>query len=679
MSSFKPFISTIILFLLISSALYSQEPPVKWGDIPKADLEMTSFPADTNASAIVLCDYGESSFNDELNIVFNRHMRIKILNQKGYDWATHKIVIYSSKNTEMINNIEGITYSLDEQRNILKTPLDEDDIFEEEVSSERTAYKFTLPALKPGCIIEVRYQISSDGFWFMRDWVFQHSEPVRWSEYRIRTPKSISYALLSMGYEEYFCKNLEETTQFFSGTAGNFFHQNIVTCNQYRWIVKNAPAIRDEPFISTLDDYKNKVIVQLSGYAYPGGVKDVLNDWGTLVNELLENESFGEMIDDTRKVEKLSESLTENCKTQKEKIESLYNWVSKSVVCTDKNEMFADQEPNDVIETKKGSNADITFLFLSMLKSLKIEADPVILSTRSNGKIYDIYPMVSQFNYVLSRVKVDSQYCFMDPTDPLRTMELLPFKTLNTRGLVIKENTVQWVGIVSPKFESELAQARLDVNKDGSIKGMCESLFSDYSALYFRKEMKDKEPKEIAEKVFETEKYGLEVDSIEITGLDSLQIDPFLRIWFHSSNYAQTNGDMIYLNPFIIERRTDNPLKLKERKFPIDFGIKTKKKVVYTITIPDSFEVKEISKSKLISPGSSMSFDRKVREEDNQIQIMDKYDIKEIEIKPQNYSSVKQFYTRVIDAQSEQIVLQRKSAPANTSILPEVKAEAGKK
>ena len=61
---------------------------IEWGEIPMEDLQMISFPEDSNASALVLCDFGESVFNNDLNIVFTRHLRIKIFNPTGYEMAT---------------------------------------------------------------------------------------------------------------------------------------------------------------------------------------------------------------------------------------------------------------------------------------------------------------------------------------------------------------------------------------------------------------------------------------------------------------------------------------------------------------------------------------------------------------------------------------------------------------
>ena len=77
----------INIFFVNRTIAQEKPPPITWGKIPHEHLEMKSFPSDTNASVIILCDYGESKFNNEFNIVFDRHQKVKILNNKGYDWG----------------------------------------------------------------------------------------------------------------------------------------------------------------------------------------------------------------------------------------------------------------------------------------------------------------------------------------------------------------------------------------------------------------------------------------------------------------------------------------------------------------------------------------------------------------------------------------------------------------
>ncbi|MGE5796722.1 MAG: hypothetical protein ACM34N_08050, partial [Ignavibacteria bacterium] len=108
--TYKYFLFLFLYFLLNTSSL-AQKTPIEWGEISTEDLMMTSYPPDTNATAVVLCDYGETYFNDKADLEYNRHLRVKILTPAGYDWATHSVVIYTKKGIEWISDIEGITYS----------------------------------------------------------------------------------------------------------------------------------------------------------------------------------------------------------------------------------------------------------------------------------------------------------------------------------------------------------------------------------------------------------------------------------------------------------------------------------------------------------------------------------------------------------------------------------------
>jgi hypothetical protein len=82
------------LCLLLPALLFSQaKPPMKWGEVPRADLEMKKFPDDSNAAAVILGDFGEIYFDGFFEMVFTRHRRIKILSEAGYKWASSTVKI----------------------------------------------------------------------------------------------------------------------------------------------------------------------------------------------------------------------------------------------------------------------------------------------------------------------------------------------------------------------------------------------------------------------------------------------------------------------------------------------------------------------------------------------------------------------------------------------------------
>lgn len=658
-------LSIIILFLTINLPIHAQEePPIKWGEIPRADLEMKSFPQDTNASALILCDYGESHLDDDLNVIYTRHLRVKIFTTKGYDWGTRSVGLYTEKHAESLEDIEGATYWLDEKGNIESQELKSRDIFEEDIDGSHTRYKFTLPALKPGCVIEMKYKIKSESLMMMKGWVFQYDEPVRWSEYRMRVPQNIAYTSVTRGFEPFAIYDKEEVTQVFSGQAKAILGKDIFPCTLSRWAVQDAAAIREEPFITTTDDYVNQVEVQLSGYFFPNyGKKQILNDWPTFVRELQENKYFCKNIDDTKQVKKTAEEITKGLSATEDKVKAIYDWVAKSIVCTGGNTFMGDQEPDDILESKKGNNAEITFLLLSLFKSMDIKADPVILSTRGNGRIQDSYPIYSQFNYVLARVNLGGKWVYLDATDPLRTMDMLPMKVLNVRGLVIKE-PMEWVTLNTDKRYVDNSLTRITLSEDGSFKGTVEDVYLDYAALRIRGSLKDKKDIDLAKDLLETEKHGITLDSVSIEGKDSLASSLKIKASISSSSYASNAGDMIYINPHMINRMNENPLKAKIRRYPMDFSLRTSYKNYISIAIPDSFEVKEtINNISLTSGAGTLTYSRQVQVENNNVNVLYKFDIKEIEAGAKFYEQIREFYSRIVASNAEHLVLSRKKKP----------------
>ena len=44
--------------IILATTLVAQKDPIKWGSIDDAEMSMTSYDADPEADAVVLCDYG---------------------------------------------------------------------------------------------------------------------------------------------------------------------------------------------------------------------------------------------------------------------------------------------------------------------------------------------------------------------------------------------------------------------------------------------------------------------------------------------------------------------------------------------------------------------------------------------------------------------------------------------
>jgi hypothetical protein len=109
MKRFKFILLTV--FFILNLEVFSQKEPIKFGKPELSDLEMTVYPPDSSASAVILCNYG---YFDGDDYMFTRVIRIKILKPEGLIWADHTFP------TSERSMITGYTYNLDENGGIVK-------------------------------------------------------------------------------------------------------------------------------------------------------------------------------------------------------------------------------------------------------------------------------------------------------------------------------------------------------------------------------------------------------------------------------------------------------------------------------------------------------------------------------------------------------------------------------
>ena len=647
-------------------------PPMEWGEVSRAELEMKTFDADTNASAVILCDYGETTLNSYMNLVFKRHLRVKILKEAGFSWATHTIHLYTDRdNGESIDDIEGSTYVLDDNGEIVRTKFDDDDVFEEKIGDKYSRYKFTLPGLQPGCIIEIRYEITAQNFFSARNWTFQNSEPTLWSEYRLIHPVNLGFSIISKGFERFEVEQSENIRQYFSGETASYLGVNFAMCVMRRMAVKNIKAIRNEPYVTTLDDYYQKLEIQFSGYAIRGGgIQRVLNTWEKFVDDMLDSRGIGNRIDITGTLEDIVQNITIGITDPEEKIRAIYKWVSTSIVWTGEQRIFSEQKINDILETKKGSSADINYLFISMVRSVGIQCDPVLLSTRENGKLQDLYPIYDQFNYSLSRIILGPKTLYVDATSSIRTMDVLPSKVLGVKGLIIQPETVEWVTLTSPVKHSSTINGEIAIDENGGATGSLEGVYRGYGNINIRTSLtKEKKTEDVAKEYFSIETSGFTVDSVVVTNTDIIENPLIMKAWVTSPDFCQAGNDILYLNPHITRRWSDNPFKSSARKFPVDYNYPIENTSIVTFTIPDSYVVKEPLRDRELYLNTDIRYRRTMKVDSNIIHVRSTFEVLNKEIQASQYQRLKDLYSSIVAMESEHIVLQKKPSQPPAPVI----------
>lgn len=603
-------------------------------------------------------------------------MRIKILKKSGYDWADIEVPYFKrNADKENVAAIKGYTYNLVDGK-VQKDKLESKAVFDEQMTENWSAKKFTMPNVKEGSVIDITYTIYSDFFQNMREWEFQKTIPVVWSEYKVRIPEYFDYKLLQQGYLPFYNSGKEKARDNFSVKySGSFEGQGLGTKRQpagvdqvetqsdaYVWAMKDVPAIRPEKYITTLSDYQAKIEFELQKVTFPGQTAQiVVGDWEQVTNDLLREERFGLQLNRNGFFKNELAALMAKYKTPVSQMAAIHSLVKNTVKWDGKDGKYAYLPIRKVYENKKGSAAEINLLMTSMLLEAGLDAAPVLVSTRDNGRVYKGAPMLSKFNYVIAHVRIGDVEYLLDATEPLLAAGNLPVRCLNGEGRLIKKNDQRWVSLKPAFIYSKLFNGNIIISSNGEMNGSATESMGGYNALYTRKSILGNGEAKFVEN-FAKETGDMKVLKPKIENLKDENTPLNVSFEIATAGNGQENS-VIYLNPMLGQGEKENPFKLEQREYPVDFAAPQDETYICRFTLPDGYEMEEMPKSKALTlPENGGRFMYVVQQEGNVVQIMSKININKTVFYAPEYAYLKEFYNQIITKQAEQIVLKKSGA-----------------
>ena len=187
----------ILLPFLLLSGFILKAQDFKSYAITQDEMDMKSYSKDSSAKALVLQEFGEARLtdDDDQNILFKYHAKIKIFKSKGFEQGNIVIPIYFGDNDtfEKVWEIEGVTWYKDDAGLIQKQSFDFSKVFNDRQNKYWVYVKFAMPNLREGCVIEYKYKLQSPYRFTFRKWEFQSSIPKLYSEYLVHIPAVYEY------------------------------------------------------------------------------------------------------------------------------------------------------------------------------------------------------------------------------------------------------------------------------------------------------------------------------------------------------------------------------------------------------------------------------------------------------------------------------------------------------
>jgi hypothetical protein len=662
----------IALFLLVF-VFKTNAQEFKLGKVSVAELEEKKHPKDSSAVAAILFKKGEVRFefsqDKGFEMIIEVKTRIKIYKKEGYSWANQMVQYYSLSNSkENVSFSDAVTFNLVGGK-IEKTKLKSEGEFDEKINKYWGRKKIVMPNIKEGSVIEYEYTIKSPRISELKEWFFQTSIPVNYSEFNTYIPEYFVYKPTSKGFifpkitveknqKDIIINSKERSGFYISKTT---FSQDKINYTETRttFLAENLPAMKEEAFVNNIDNYTTSVSHELAMTKYPNSPTEMYaTDWESVTKKIYENENFGAELNKTGYFEEDITALLKGLATQEEKIAAIFTFVKAKVKWNDFYSYSCDEGVKKAYKDKVGNIAEINLMLTAMLRYAQLTANPVLVSTRSNG--IAMFPNRTAFNYVVAAVETSNGLILLDASDKFSTPNVLPFRALNWVGrLIRKDGTSIEVDLMPKVLSKEAVNLSFVLDNKGFVNGKIRNQFTNHEAWYFRQKNVLTNKDSYLESL-ENKNNNIEIsDYVRENELELAK--PIVENYsFQDSKTVEVINDKIYLSPLIFLVSKENPFKQEVRDYPIDFGYPAESRYNINITIPEGYIVESLPKAMNITTGEDVGFFKYVvGNEGSNISILITSNINTAIVSSDFYNVLKDFYQQMIDKKNEKIVLKK--------------------
>lgn len=645
------------LFAQVSENLI---PNPKFGKPTTEELTMTSYVPDSSAVAVVLYKQTLVDYNwlsENFSITYSYKTRIKILKDEGTSYANVTIPFYEPKSNrtvkETISGLSAYAYNM-ENGKMVRTKMKREEVFEERLNDSYQQIKFSIPQVKIGTVIEYEYKILSDLYYHIRDWQAQDDIPVFYTVFEVTIPEYFKFNIDTHGMEHL------ETKQ---GRVNQSFTINaqLLQCNASHstFIGHQLPAIKDDAYVWCPENYSAQVNLELQGYAFPGMLyKNFTQTWEEIEQLLSDDQDFGGRLKMSNPFkEEMAALHLEQIDNIAEKISAIYTLLKSKVIWNEKYALYG-QSTRQILKDGTGSNADINFLFISMLKDAGIDAYPIVMSRRDQPMIPYSHPSLQKLStFIVGIADTDSTLVYLDASVRDGYINVLPPLLMTNRARLLKPRQSQWINLqnIYKNFTRSTIQAT--ISPDGKLTGKRMTSYSGQSTADLRKEFRtSKDSLDFIQRICNRE--NIEIKSYTATKLHSFS--PTIQETMEFEKQVTINDSYIYVNPLVFLHISESPFKQSERRLPVEFAYPESLNIGINLTIPEGYVIDELPESnKIVTSDGKMSALYYIVQKGRQVNIRYTFSLSQLLYAPDSYSELKTFWEQLAKKNNAMMVLKK--------------------
>ncbi len=658
----KKILLNLIALFFLTQTLYAQNFP--FGATSLTDLQLKKYSKDTAAHAVVMQEYGRSAIDvvadDKIMLIYEYHVKIKIFDAKAFDEGTVEIPVYNNSNTddyETVDDIAGVTYYLDDNGLMRKAELENTKIYPVKESKHWGTYKFAMPALRNGCVIEYKYRIQSPYFQNFHSWKFQSDIPKIYSEYEVHIPGFWNYNASIRG-------NLKLTKNTSTLERECFsFHGAKSDCSFIVYGMKDIPAFEEEDYMTSKKNFMSAINFELMDYSsFDNGAKiRVAQDWKDLDYQLRTQEYFGGQLKRKSLLKDKITPVIAGKANDLDKAKAIYAYIQKSFKWNEFRGIYS-ESIGKAIDNHSGSVPDINLTLVTALEAAGLDAEAVLLSTRDNGMVNTLYPGLGDFDYVIAKVNIAGQSYLMDASDPMLSFGMLPFTCLNDKGRVFSlSKPSYWMDLTAlPQKEKNTYSLDVTLQDDGKLKGTLVHYSIGYEAYKKRLAIKKFNSTDEYIENLSSRMPKLKILKAEIANVDSLDLPVTETYQIEMNLYNKMSADRLTFNPYLLDKISTNPFKLTDRSFPVDWGMPSDERFTLTMHLPAKYTIEAPPADiALALPNSGGRFLTSYSPGDNSFTFTHVIQFNKSIYSSEEYPYLKELYNKIIQSEKGEMIFKK--------------------
>lgn len=650
-------VALIFASFFISDIAWSQGHGFPFGEVNYNDLNAKPLAEDTSAVAMVLSEFGEAYFDPENNITFEYHIKIKILRERGLEESNFTIPLYKFDfyNVDKLLEVRASSFA-STTSGIQENKMDSRDVYTEDVSEHVILKKFAIPNVQVGNVIEVQYRLQSPYIFNFKGWEFQSHLPKLHSEYWAIIPANYLYNIALKGFLKLDMQDAERVRDCFSigGSSAD--------CSRLKFAMDSIPAFVEEEYMTAPVNFiasLNFELVEIRKFS--GTVDKITKEWRDVEEELRQSKNFGAQLKRGKDV--LGDGPGQLVLQQQDplkKAEAIYVLIRDHYKWNGRYNKYSEDGIKKAYESGEGNAGDINLSLVAALRYAGLEADPVLLSTRDNGFVTELYPVLSDFNYVVARVMIDDKIYLLDATDSFIPFGVLPIRCLNGKGRVIGDRKTDWLPLAPEVKKATTTYINAQMQKDGSIKGKMKCSYIGYAGIERRKEIYGFEDMAEYKKDIEQQLKIATISEFEISNTESLAEPLSEKMSIEIEAPGMMGGNRFMFNPFIFHRWKKNPFRSSERLYPVDFGAPIIERFVFTIDLPKNISITNLPEDLALAlPNEGGRYLLSTTVKDGKLLISSSLNINRILYTSEEYHFLKELFNRIVQAQNTDIIFEK--------------------